>query len=89
MMDQSSALCSQRLLAARALGPVRDQAEAQQELTLQALASVQAGLSRMAVAGSVAVDADVGELHRTVTQVNEQTRAVEDAVNEIISIRAG
>lgn len=86
-MDQSITLCSQRLADARALAPAREQAEAQQELILQAMASVQASLSRMLVADSVKVQADVGELQRTVSQVNLQTRAVEDAVQEVITLR--
>ncbi|MCC2670052.1 MAG: hypothetical protein K0Q72_2523 [Armatimonadetes bacterium] len=86
-MDQSIALCSQRLADAAALAPAREQAEAQRELILQALASVHASLSRMATAGSVTVHADVADLQRTVTRVNDQTRAVEDAVNEVITLR--
>jgi hypothetical protein len=33
------------------------------------------------------VHADVADLQRTVTRVNDQTRAVEDAVNEVITLR--
>jgi hypothetical protein len=86
-MDQSVTLCSQRLADARALAPAVEQAEAQQELILQAMASVHASFSRMAVADSATVHADVAELHRTVGQVNQQARAVEDAVNEVIALR--
>lgn len=86
-MDQSIMLCSQRLADARALAPAREQAEAQQELILQALASVHASLSRMAAADSAAVQTRMGELQRTVSRVNEETRAVEDAVNEVLTLR--
>ena len=86
-MDQSISLCSQRLSDARALAPAQEQAEAQQELILQSLAFVQASLSRMAVANSATLPADVGALQSTVTQVNQQTRAVEDAVNEVLALR--
>jgi hypothetical protein len=85
-MEQSITLCSQRLVDARGLAPAREQAEAQQELIIQALSSVHASLSRMAVADPVTVQADVGELQRTVTQVNRQTRAVEDAVHEVLTL---
>ena len=84
--DQSVTLCSQRLADARALAPARERAEAQQELILQAMASVHASLSRLARADSVTVLADVGELQHTVTQVNRQTCAVEDAVNEVLTL---
>jgi len=91
-MDQSIALCSQRLASARAMGPAREQAEAQQELIVQAISSVQASLSRMVASGSGVVTdnvvvAGVDELHRTVSQVNLQTRAVEEAVNEVVALR--
>jgi len=82
--DQSVNLCAQRLSDARALVPARERAEAQQELILQALASVHASLTRMALADSV--EADVGALQQTVAQVNRQTRAVEDAVQEVLTL---
>jgi hypothetical protein len=85
-MDQSIALCTQRLSDARALAPAREQAEAQQELILQAMASVHASLSRMALAGSAAAQTDVAELQQKVTQVHRQTCAVEDAVNELLAL---
>jgi hypothetical protein len=88
-MDQSISLCSQRLADAMALVPARDQAVAQQELILQAMTSVHASLARMAVADSVTVRADVGELQRTVARVNLETRAVEDAVEEVLALRGG
>jgi hypothetical protein len=86
-MDQSAQLCAQRLMDARGLAPAREQAQAQQELILQALASVHASLSRLAVADSVGAQVGVEELQRTISQVNRQTRAVEEAVNEVVSLR--
>jgi hypothetical protein len=86
-MDQSIGLCQQRLSAAKALGPAREQAEAQQELIIQALASVQGSLARMVASGSGTSDADVSALHASVNQVNQQTRAVEDAVGEVLTLR--
>ncbi|MGV3724195.1 MAG: hypothetical protein ACO1SX_25150 [Actinomycetota bacterium] len=68
-MDPSIALCSQRLSSARALGPAREQAEAQLELILQAMASVPASLSRMVATGAKIADADVNTLQLTVSQV--------------------
>lgn len=86
-LDQSAQLCAQRLMDARGLSPAREQAQAQQELILQALASVHASLSRLTVADSVGAQVGVEELQRTISQVNRQTRAVEEAVNEVISLR--
>lgn len=86
-LDQGIELCTQRLADARTLAPAREQAEAQQELIMQAVASVRASLSRVALADSVTAQADVGELQRTVLQVNQRTRAVEEAVDELLTLR--
>lgn len=86
-MDQSIQLCQQRLADARILTPTWEQALAQQELILQAMASVHASLSRIAVADSVEAPVGVMELQRTVQEVNQRTRSVEEAVNEVLLLR--
>lgn len=85
MMEQSIALCSARLEHARAIEPAREKGEAQQELILQSLASVQAGLARVSVAGAAPPPAEVEELSHSVTQINRQARAVEEAVLEVMA----
>jgi hypothetical protein len=88
MMEQSVALCARRLQYARALEPAREQAEAQQELIVQTLASVQASLARTGSTPAVPVQAEVAELQQSVTQVNHQARAVEEAVAEVMALRS-
>jgi len=88
MMEQSISLCEGRLQYARALEPAREKAEAQQELILQTLASVQASLARTCTASPAAVEAEVGVLQQSMTQMNQQARAVEEAVAEVVALRA-
>ncbi len=86
-MEQSIALCTERLNHARAMEPAREKAEAQQELILQSMASVQARLARIGTAGLPAPEADAEAVRESVTQVCQQTRAVEEAVAEVVALR--
>lgn len=88
MMDQSIALCGRRLEQAKALKPAREQAEAQQELILQTLASVAASLTRTGAVPSAPVSAEVTELQESVTQANRRAQAVEEAVAEVMALNA-
>lgn len=87
-MEQSIALCRQRLEHARRIEPVREQATAQQQLILQTLASIQASLTRIAAADAAPLSADVAGLRESIHRVNQQTSSVEDAVNEVLSLSA-
>jgi hypothetical protein len=83
MMDQSIALCEQRLEAARAMAPLREQAEAQLELIHQTLASVQSTVACLQAAGAADMDSDIHSLQTAITQTNQQARSVEAAVQEL------
>ena len=87
IMQQSSELCSRRLEQARALEPVRQQAEAQQELIVQTLAAVRSSLARTA-SRPTTEGAHVQALQDSVTQVNRQARAIEEAVAEVVTLGA-
>ena len=87
-MEQSLALCTGRLEHARRVEPAREQVAAQQELILQTMASVHAGLARICAAGSTPAGVDVHELQESVAGVSRQARAVEEAVTEVIALRA-
>jgi hypothetical protein len=87
LLDQSIALCARRLESARVLEPAREKAEAQQELILQTLASVQGSLARTATASTEPAAAEVDALQQSVTQMNHQARAVEEAVAEVMALR--
>jgi hypothetical protein len=88
-MDQSIALCSRRLETALALEPAREQAEAQQELILQTLASVQSSLVSIHASPAAPPAAGVEGLQESVLQVSRQARATEEAVAEVLGLRAG
>jgi hypothetical protein len=83
ILDQSVALCARRLEHARALEPAREKAEAQQELILQSLATVQASLARTCAAPSADSDSEVDELRRSMQEMNRRAKAIEDAVAEV------
>lgn len=87
-LGKSVELCRRRLEASRAMEPARQNAEAQQELILQTMASVQASLGRTTGVNVKPADLNLGELHQSVAQVNSQTRAVEEAVAEVVALSA-
>ncbi len=66
----------------------REQAETQQELILQTLASVQASLARTSAAQAPPPRAELEDLQYCVTQANQQAHAVEEAVAEVLTLRA-
>ena len=87
-MEQSLALCVGRLEHARRVEPAREQVAAQQELILQTMASVHAGLARICAAGSTPAGVNVHDLQESVAGVTRQARAVEEAVTEVIALGA-
>jgi hypothetical protein len=88
-IGQSLELLEERLKDAGALQPGLERVEAQQEVIEQTFGSVQAALSRMKVAPSRIDPPDIQELRRSVVQVRDQTRAVEQAVEEVLTVQAG
>ena len=62
--------------------------EVVKELILQSLASVQAGLARTVAAPAEPAATEVAALQESVLQMNQQARAVEEAVAEVVALRA-
>jgi len=60
---------------------------AQQEAIINALASSQGALARMQVAPSIQTDTAVKEIIETVAEMNRRTVAVEEAVQEVLTLR--
>jgi hypothetical protein len=87
-LRQSVALCQARLESARALGPMLTRLDAQQEIIHQALASIHFALARLQVAPATLAMPDITEIHQTVARINNQTRAMEEAVAEVMALRA-
>lgn len=57
------------------------------EVIEQTLLSVQASVSRLQVAPTALTAPDVEEVKRVVGEITHQTRAVEDAVQQVMAIR--
>jgi len=87
-LNQSLAMCDERLRNARELSPLLERLDAQWEVIDQTLLSVQASVSRLQVAPTALSAPDVEEVKRVVEQVTAQTQAVEDAVQQVMSLRA-
>ncbi len=86
---QSLDMLRDRVANARTLEPNLERIEAQQEVIQQTFASVQSTLARMKVAPTEIRIPDLEEIRRSVVQVRDQTRAVEEAVQEVMSVTAG
>jgi hypothetical protein len=87
-LEQSLAICDERLSSARALAPLIERMDAQREVIQQTMLSVQASVSRLQVAPAAVAAPDVEEVKRVLTDVTAQTRAVEDAVQQVIALRS-
>jgi hypothetical protein len=87
-LTQGLAMCDERLRNARALAPLIERLDAQREVIDQTLLSVQSSVSRLQVAPTALAGPDVEEVKRVVSQVTAQTHAVEDAVQQVMALRA-
>lgn len=83
-LNESVALCAERLENLRALAPMIGRLDAQQEMICQALLLARTALAREQVTPVALHLPDVAGLRETVRQVTSQTRAVEEAVAEVI-----
>ena len=88
-IEQSIELLETRCQVAQTLQPSLERVEAQQEVILQTLASVQSSLARMKVAPAALTAPDIAVIQSSISEVTGQTRAVEQAVQEVMSIRSG
>lgn len=86
-LSQSLDICDERLQNARTLSPLIERLDAQREVIQQTLLSVQSSVSRLQVAPTALAAPDVEEVKRVVSEVTAQTRAVEDAVQQVMSLR--
>jgi hypothetical protein len=88
-MQQSLELCEERLRGIYALEPQLARIEAQRELISQTFASVQSALAGVQATSGAPAATGVERLGRTVLQINQQTRALEEAVQEVIALPQG
>jgi hypothetical protein len=87
-LTQSLAMCEDRLKHARELSPLLERLDAQWEVIEQTFLSVQASVSRLQAAPQALAAPDVEEVKRVVVNITAQTRAVEDAVQQVMSLRS-
>lgn len=92
-LEQSLALLDERIAHASELSPLLERVGAQREVVAQTLASLGAALLRLKVAPQVAdSSAPAAEAERAgdaARGIVQQTRAVEQAVAEVVALRAG
>jgi hypothetical protein len=86
-LQQSLQMCATRLENARAFEQALERINAQQEAIVHALKSAQSALARMQVAPSPQTEMAAHEISETVEQMNQQTHAVEQAVQEVMTLR--
>lgn len=87
-LEQSVLLCASRIESARALTLAQERAKAQQEVVLQTLGSVHASFAHMRNAPND-MDFEAERLLETVKHLQGRTRAVEKAVEELMTVRTG
>lgn len=88
-LQESVDLCERRLQHARALLPMLERLDAQQEVIHQALATVHSALVRLQAASLTLAAVSVSDITETVHRIDAQTRAVEQAVEEVMTLRVG
>jgi hypothetical protein len=87
-LNQSLTMCAKRLQDVQALGPSIERLEAQKEVLHQTLLSIQASAVRLQAAPRAVTLPDTTEIRQAVEEVTVQTRAVEDAVNEVLVLQS-
>ncbi len=85
-LEQSLQMCANRLDTARNLAQSLERLNVQQEAIGHTIASAQAALARLQVAPSPRTEMAAQTISETVAQMNQQTYAVEQAVQEVITL---
>ncbi len=86
-IEQSVELIDSRCQVAQNPQPGLERVEAHQEVIRQTLASVQSSLARMKVAPAALAAPDLALIQDSISEITGQTRAVEDAVQEVMALR--
>lgn len=86
-LEESAALCRQRVENTRENEAALERVRAQRELILQTLASIQASLARLAQADQVLTAADVAAIREQSETIQSHAEAVEGAVEEVVALR--
>ncbi len=87
MMQQSLQMCATRLENAKAFAQGLERLNAQQEAILHTLASALSAMARLQILSNPQTEVAAQEIAQTVASMSQQTRAVEQAVEEVMSLR--
>ncbi len=88
-LSNSLLMCEERLKNARALEPAIHRMDAQREVLRQTLLSIQATVVRLQAAPEAANPPDIHGIRLAVSELTVQTRAVEEAVQEVLAVTSG
>ncbi|HZT42642.1 MAG TPA: hypothetical protein VFA07_10805 [Chthonomonadaceae bacterium] len=88
-LEQSVQMCAARLENARVFEQGLERLKAQEEALVHTLASVQTAVARMQLTPMPQTALAAQEIAETVSQMNQQTYAVEQAVQEVMELRQG
>ncbi|MES2459438.1 MAG: hypothetical protein V4671_02560 [Armatimonadota bacterium] len=88
MLLQTLSLCEARLERAKALDPLKERLEAQQEMIVQTLASVGESLAGLQIAPRAVREPQVESIQESLEQIQYQTRSIEQAVQEVMALRS-
>lgn len=86
-MQQSLAMCAKRLQDVQVLGPSIERLEAQKEVLHQTLMTIQASVVRLQAAPKAVNLPDTTQIRQAVDEVTFKTKAVEDAVAEVLVLQ--
>ena len=86
-MQQGLTMCEKRLQDVRALGPSIERLEAQKEVLHQTLMTIQASVVRLQAAPKAVSLPDTTQIRQAVDEVTFKTKAVEDAVAEVLVLQ--
>jgi hypothetical protein len=88
-LQQSLQSCESRLDDARQFAAVLQRLNAQQEMILQTLSSLQSSLARRGLGDAALAAPDLGELQEAVSRVTRDNQAIDKAMQEVVTLRVG
>ncbi len=87
MIQQSLQMCATRIENARAFAQGLERLNAQQEAIVHTLSSALSAMARLQILSDPQTEVAAQEIARSVATMNQQTRSVEQAVEEVMSLR--
>jgi hypothetical protein len=88
MIQQSLQMCATRIENARAFSQGLERLNAQQEAIVHTLSSALSAMARLQILSDPQTEVAAQEIARSVASMSQQTRSVEQAVEEVMSLRS-